>query len=191
MQGVQQMTRAELIETMQELISTSIAGFTRTQQIQQNQNPTSAEIIEESLNANSRYKIWCSGGKFKRVPPDYKFPKSNVKSICDCFILGIPSQSIRPFRLVDASDFLRSDQQYFSKANFVFSTICTEIKNLGIGATIDNIISGQLMVSWDALFEAAFTSLLGQYKGLTNKTVDKPGELSYVRFYDLLKTFYE
>ena len=119
------------------------------------------------------------------VPESYEFPHTNIKLICDKFMYGVPVLKIRPFRRFRISDLKRKHQQYFSRAEFIFKSLCTFILSEGIVDTIEKIY---LMkeIEWDTAFAISFPKFIASVETKSLKSIKKLDEISYVTVYNIL-----
>lgn len=154
-------------------------------------NPQSA--VAESLQPVRNvveYRWFNWGGRMRGVPlPSiFRFPKTNVKAICDLMMYGVISLDIRPFRLLTTVDFERADQQLYSRAEMVFKTICRYAILFNYYNDLPSIYALSITL-WDELFRDVYPLILYEIENKKQRSVGKPGEISYVTMYDLMKQF--
>jgi len=115
-EGVQQLSRNDF----ESMLQTRLDGFLQsTNALRQPVEPN----IPATSTPTDPFRPYSWGGRFRPVPEDWKFPKGNVKAVCDLFMTGLPADNIRPFRFFKGFDLARKDQGNFKKAEYIFKTI--------------------------------------------------------------------
>lgn len=185
LEGVQQLSKDDVMNCMQAMF---VDFANRIQPIVQSVSSLTTNTVNSSLDDNSGYTFWSWGGQLRPMPESYELPKINVKAICDMFMYGAPSQSIRPFRRIKTCDWKRIHQTYFSRADYVFSTICRYIVSLGMVLNC-NAIYDLPYIEWDRVFASAYPLVITAIEEKKGKRLHKVGEMSYITMYDLFRKF--
>ena len=173
--GAQQMSVDQMRSVVQEMFTTYGGA----------NNPGSAasdgaQVTEQPVTEEG-YAFFTWGGRIRPVPEDWSFPRGNVKTMCDLFVIGVPALKIRPFRRVHGQTLRRSDQQYFYKAEFVFQHILsTAVERELVTALAMRTVT---LAQWDDIFAASFAHELSMFP----VPLKKAGDISVITYYDKLK----
>ncbi len=181
--GVQQMSKNDL-ECM-------LNNFMHKYNNNQSQQASSTqELLPENthnLIDDHGYHFWTWGGLMRPVPPNWRFPRGQIKAVCDLFISGTKSPNIRPFRLINCSQLSKEDRAYFSKAETVFETVCeTAVMWDDCHVRSRKEFRTMSLVEWDGVFNMCFSEIVRQLFVEHNIRMSKPGAMSIVTFYDKL-----
>jgi hypothetical protein len=144
--------------------------------------PQENQSIDDSGGAG--FMSWQWGGQLNRpVPENWTMPLGKVKNICDLFITGIPTLRIRPFRLIKSRYLSRKDQSKFVKAEAVFNFIVKTAKSHN---TMQNTTVLTVPI-WDDIFTIIMPTIVLKISEVKHKVLERPGELSYITFYDYIR----
>lgn len=196
-EGIQQLTRNDLTACITEALALHLknaASFhSRAAESESEKANTGDENSAEGQKLTmtwNGYACWYWRYQLGRpVPLTFEFPLTNVKTVCDIFHFGLPQDNIRPFRFIEnAFVFQRHHQQYFCKARVVYDLIVDTIIVLG-DASAKEVINSLNIVDWNASFSKAFMHLVELLYWTLEVQIKKPGEVSFMRFYDLYRLY--
>jgi hypothetical protein len=132
------------------------------------------------------FQTWTWGERMHPVPSDFKFPTCNVQHLWELWHFGNASLSIRPYKSIRTFDVKPTDYSLLSKASKVIQSILNIIDKERINK---ELIMRSVHESRE-VFQTAFQILLKQlYPEDDDFEIDRrrPGSLSYVTFYDLIR----
>jgi len=182
--GLQHMSVPELRELLRELIRAERANY------EQMVHPP-VEVPTQPTGPGNRitvgaYYQWSWRGRYRPIPPNYRFPGGTVKEVCDFFMLGIPGQKIKPFRLMVCSDFMKDDEPKFSKASSLFDHICKAAVVMKLVTQKDQLYSLSV-VQWDVLFKKVFELIGTMAQASKKRKIGRSEEKSYSSVFDWTK----
>jgi len=182
--GLQHMSVPELRELLRELIRAERANY------EQMVHPP-VEVPTQPTGPGNRitvgaYYQWSWRGRYRPIPPNYRFPGGTVKEVCDFFMLGIPGQKIKPFRLMVCSDFMKDDEPKFSKASSLFDHICKAAVVMKLVTQKDQLYSLSV-VQWDVLFKKVFELIGTMAQASKKRKIGRSEEKSYSTVFDWTK----
>lgn len=182
-EGVQQLSRSD----MESLIANAISRFSA--QFASPALPPAPPIVPAESGVQQGHPSYHWGGRMHRsVPEGWCFPRGNVKPVCDLFITGQlhSDHPIRPYRYIVLCTLPRSEQAYYSKAEYVFSTLCNVA--ISIGAVEAAVAFVDMPISrWDSVYKLSFEYLVTKVELQIEKPLRKAGDLSVNTFYNYLK----
>lgn len=191
-EGVQQISRNDLERMMSHMEANIINQLQVSQVVQQSAIDVVAEATTSEHIHPDGFKSWHWGGQLHRpIPETWSFPKGTLKRVIDLFITGIPSEYIRPFRRISVKSLKRKDQQYFTRAEYIFKEI--KLKSLD-RHMIDNEHRFETMsvANWDVVFEEVFGIMVAEINADREslgkgQALSKPQAISFITFYDHLR----
>jgi hypothetical protein len=176
-EGIQQMSRNEFTALLSQEFEKHRLNMTASID-----TPQENQSIDDSGGAG--FMSWQWGGQLNRpVPENWTMPLGKVKNICDLFITGIPTLRIRPFRLIKSRYLSRKDQSKFVKAEAVFNFIVKTAKSHN---TMQNTTVLTVPI-WDDIFTIIMPTIVLKISEVKHKVLERPGELSYITFYDYIR----
>jgi hypothetical protein len=185
MQGVQQMSVSELKGCIFKMFEDERARERQLATASAQETPSTISTTPNHYITTEGYGYWMWNGKFRPIPPNYELPRCILKSMCDYFLYGVPSQKIKPFRMMTACDFKRADQQYFVKASAVFSYICRQaVQKSEVPAQAD--LFKLPMHQWDILYGKIFHLLVLEVELQRGKRLHRPEEKFYTTAFEWL-----
>lgn len=184
-EGVQQLSRSD----MEDLISGLVRKYTDEHApVPVTAPPQPGDVANQFYTRNGHICYPWGGMMYRSVPEGWRFPtETKVKVMCDLFLTGLQNQEkpIRPFRFIEINTLLRADQQYFSKAMYVFDAVRKVAVSIG-SLQNEEELNSITMTRWDLVFKDAFNYIVSQIELQQNKQLRKPGELAVNTFYKYL-----
>jgi hypothetical protein len=140
-------------------------------------------IIYLGKKPQQHAKVWFWGGKYRRVPPTFRFPKCKVHDLWGLWWNGFSDEQIGPFKNLDSTDVVNNDKSSLSKARSIIKRM---INNTNM--TEEHIISMDKNQRCK-MFEPLYVSIIeAAYGALDMAAWDKRrlNDISYVTLYDAL-----
>lgn len=148
---------------------------------------SSTSIVTGSNEESNSYLMFCWGGRYRKVPEDFEFPKGSVKMLWDLWWGGMPLSRIRPFRHLEGIDLkTKKERNRLSKFARIMSML---LHTASVGNVyIDDIVEMRPSRR-DELFSVLFVAVCKEALGVEDvEELDKRriNSMAYTTLYDFL-----